>query len=224
MVFNEIITEKLHLRPTVERPVGAWVDLLEQFDDSGRIARRKRRTSDDWEMPCSSKQAARFMSHAGTRMVQLDELEKVNGLDQEDEDALKETFPKHYSTNDVDSIMKKFRSTTVDQNSDDVKRNETKQWGNFEDDTNDVSLVRSTKIDDEDIQFDNGIGEEDDSDNPDSDIDEYSSDLLKGEFMSIMERRFLNGEDSEFFDYSKTEVDDKIREQDLEDAYFDKDD
>uniref|UniRef100_A0A0M3I7D5 CCD97-like_C domain-containing protein n=1 Tax=Ascaris lumbricoides TaxID=6252 RepID=A0A0M3I7D5_ASCLU len=59
--------------------------------------------------------------------------------------------------------------------------------------------------------------------------DDQNEEQLKADFMDHMEQRFLRGEDTEFFDYSK--VDDrpfsmefeKMRNQDLEDAYFDND-
>uniref|UniRef100_A0A915AQL3 CCD97-like C-terminal domain-containing protein n=1 Tax=Parascaris univalens TaxID=6257 RepID=A0A915AQL3_PARUN len=70
-----------------------------------------------------------------------------------------------------------------------------------------------------------GIIEEEE---PSSDDDE-NEEQLKADFMDHMEQRFLRGEDTEFFDYSK--VDDRpfsmeferMRNQDLEDAYFDND-
>lgn len=49
---------------------------------------------------------------------------------------------------------------------------------------------------------------------------------LYEEFVSMMEQRFLDGKDTQFFDYSVLNGDeaqkaDKIREQDMEDEYFD---
>ena len=184
--------------------------MLEQFDDSGRISnRRKRQLAEDWEMPCSSKEAARFITHAGSRISKLDDLETVNGLDEKDEEVLRETFPKHCSKDDVDAIMKKFRKTNV-KNEDNTQKN----WGSFE-----GEVVNVRKEDEEDIRFEKETGEED-SEGAESDMDEYPKELLKSEFMSIMERRFLDGEDGEFFDYSANQTDDKIEEQDLEDKYF----
>uniref|UniRef100_A0A1I7ZCP6 DUF2052 domain-containing protein n=1 Tax=Steinernema glaseri TaxID=37863 RepID=A0A1I7ZCP6_9BILA len=61
------------------------------------------------------------------------------------------------------------------------------------------------------------------------DDDMVDQETLREEFVSHMEQRFLNGEDSEFFDYCDIDRTyakecDKIREQDLEDKYFDDDD
>ena len=194
----------------MDRPEGTWSHMLEQFDDSGRISsRRKRHLAEDWEMPCSSKEAARFITHAGSRISKLDDLETVEGLDEKDEEALRETYPKHCSKEDVDAIMKKFRKTNVKP-----EESAQKNWGDLEGET-----VIMRKEDEEDIRFEKETGEED-SDDAGSDIDEYPRELLKSEFISIMERRFLNGEDGEFFDYSKNQTDDKISDQDLEDKYF----
>ncbi|VDM42074.1 unnamed protein product [Toxocara canis] len=68
--------------------------------------------------------------------------------------------------------------------------------------------------------------ETEESSEEDEDRDEEQ---MKADFMDHMEQRFLRGEDTEFFDYSK--VDDKpfsrefekMHNQDLEDAYFDSD-
>lgn len=54
-------------------------------------------------------------------------------------------------------------------------------------------------------------------------------DQLRDEFVTIMEERFLEGKDAEFFDYSQVDAGmgaygdkvDRIRDQDMEDAYFD---
>lgn len=210
-----IILEKLFLRPTVDRPKGTWSNMLEQFDDSGRISqRRKRQLAEDWDIPCSSKEAARFMSHAGARITQLDEIETIQGLNEKDEEILRETYPKHCSKDDVDAIMSKFRNTKVENN---VEEKSEKNWGSFDDDERPFSKIR--REDEEDITFANGTGEEDD-DEAGSDIEEYPKELLRSEFVSIMEKRFLAGEDDEFFDYSINPDADKIQEQDLEDAYF----
>ncbi|KAE9548399.1 hypothetical protein FO519_008393 [Halicephalobus sp. NKZ332] len=175
--------EKLHLRPTVDRPEGTWSNMLEQFDDSGRVSsRRKRQLAEDWEMPCSSKEAARFITHAGSRITKLDDCEKVEGLDEEDEEVLRETYPKHCSKEDLDAIMKKFRKTTVEIENPEKNRN----WGSFEE----PSSFDFKKIEEEeDIKFEKN--EDEDSEDAGSDIDEYPKELLKSEFMSIMERRIL---------------------------------
>lgn len=52
--------------------------------------------------------------------------------------------------------------------------------------------------------------------------------LLKDEFLSTMQAKFLTGKDSDF-DYSKVDTSDeyddlKLRERDEEEAYFDQDD
>jgi hypothetical protein len=108
--------EKISLRPTVDRPAGTWSHMLQEFEDSGNISRRrKRQLENEWAMPCNSKETARFMSHAGTRIASLDNLEAVEGLDDKDEEALRSTYPKHCAKNDIDSIMKKFRKTNVHQ-------------------------------------------------------------------------------------------------------------
>lgn len=81
---------------------------------------------------------------------------------------------------------------------------------------------------DDDIEFGKNIGEvEDDVDFiAAEDAEEYPQELMKAELVSLMEQRFLAGEDAEFYDYDKERTNaelDKIRERDLEDAYFDED-
>lgn len=61
------------------------------------------------------------MSHAGTRIASLDNLETVEGLDDTDEEALRATYPKHCAKNDIDLIMKKFRKTSVQHQQPDKK-------------------------------------------------------------------------------------------------------
>lgn len=59
--------------------------------------------------------------------------------------------------------------------------------------------------------------------------DERTAEQLKSDFIDHMEQRFLKGEDEEFFDYSTIEGGpfsrefEKMRNQDIEDAYFDSD-
>uniref|UniRef100_A0A914YQ01 CCD97-like C-terminal domain-containing protein n=1 Tax=Panagrolaimus superbus TaxID=310955 RepID=A0A914YQ01_9BILA len=109
-------SERISLRPTVDRPEGTWSHMLQQFEDAGHISRRrKRQLENEWAMPCSSKETARFMSHAGARIASLDNLESIEGLDDKDEEVLRSTYPKHCAKNDIDSIMKKFRKTNVQQ-------------------------------------------------------------------------------------------------------------
>ncbi|KAK0410043.1 hypothetical protein QR680_004910 [Steinernema hermaphroditum] len=60
------------------------------------------------------------------------------------------------------------------------------------------------------------------------DDDTVDQEMLREEFISHMENRFLNGKDAEFFDYSDIDRThskeyDKIRDQDMEDKYFDED-
>ncbi|CEF69655.1 Protein of unknown function DUF2052, coiled-coil family-containing protein [Strongyloides ratti] len=55
-----------------------------------------------------------------------------------------------------------------------------------------------------------------------------NKEFLRNEFLNIMKQRFINGEDSQFFDYDSYKIKDKkkfndIMERDLEDSYFDED-
>lgn len=52
----------------------------------------------------------------------------------------------------------------------------------------------------------------------------FSRDQLYEEFISMMEERFLKGDDKQFFDYSQIDNMsnfDRIKDQDMEDEYFD---
>ena len=86
-----------------------------------------------------------------------------------------------------------------------------------------VTSKTPSKDDDEDIHFGKNIGEtDDDVIYSAEDVNEYPQELMRTELVSIMEQRFLAGEDTEFFDYESRNPElDKIRERDLEDAYFD---
>uniref|UniRef100_A0A914YXR6 CCD97-like C-terminal domain-containing protein n=1 Tax=Panagrolaimus superbus TaxID=310955 RepID=A0A914YXR6_9BILA len=226
-------SERISLRPTVDRPEGTWSHMLQQFEDAGHVSRRrKRQLENEWAMPCSSKETARFMSHAGARIASLDNLEKVEGLDDKDEEVLRSTYPKHCAKNDIDSIMKKFRKTNVQQEEDEEEKPKSSaKWGDL-DGTAARGFNKSRIKDDEedgDIEFGKNVGEmEDDEDIiAAEDAAEYPQELMRAELVSLMEQRFLAGEDGEFYDYEKEPNNielDKIRERDLEDAYFDDDD
>lgn len=85
------------------------------------------------------------------------------------------------------------------------------------------------KDEDNDIEFGNNVGEIDEDEDiiaAAEDAEEYPQELMRAELVSLMEQRFLAGEDAEFYDYEKESSNvelDKIRERDLEDAYFDED-
>lgn len=75
-----------------------------------------------------------------------------------------------------------------------------------------------------------GVGENDPADWSSGDENEsmptgYQRQQLYEEFISMMEERFLDGKDIEFFDYTKVDIGeqiyDKIHDQDMEDKYFD---
>jgi hypothetical protein len=215
--------EKLNLRPTVDRPPGTWSHTLQQFEDADHISRRrKRQLENEWALPCSSKETARFMSHASARISSFDDLETVEGLDETDEEALRSTYPKHCSKNDIDSIMKKFRKTNVHQQQEEEKPKSDAEWR---------KLGGFSKIDkeDDDIEFGKNVGEMDDDEDiiAAEDAYEYPQELMRAELVSLMEQRFLAGEDAEFYDYeqeTKNAELDRIRERDLEDAYFNDED
>lgn len=90
------------------------------------------------------------------------------------------------------------------------------------------SSMKKTNLETEKIEQVWSSGDEDDNY-----VTGVSYKRLQEEFVSMMEQRFLNGKDCNFFDYSILEDDNwdeknptlyKMREQDLEDAYFDADD
>lgn len=69
------------------------------------------------------------------------------------------------------------------------------------------------------------ISDLEEEDEGEADLD-LSKEILYQEFVAHMEQRFLSGHDKDFYDYSNMEVSkeiDKIKERDLEDAYFDDD-
>uniref|UniRef100_A0A7E4VY40 CCD97-like_C domain-containing protein n=1 Tax=Panagrellus redivivus TaxID=6233 RepID=A0A7E4VY40_PANRE len=239
--------EKLNLRPTVDRPAGSWSKMLAEFDDAGRTsARRKRQLMSDWD--CGADNSSRFLAHAGARMSAFDDLETVQGLDDADEADLRSTYPKHCATGDVDAIMKKFRKADISSPAKtatppEAETQASKHWGeilveetpaskhwveNLIEDAPANSFRKQPKDDDDDIKFEAGTGEVDSDDEaitfaPD---ETFPKELLRAEFTSHMEQAFLNGDDSEFFDYDSSaaiEQFDRIRERDLEDAYFDDD-
>uniref|UniRef100_A0AC34F110 CCD97-like C-terminal domain-containing protein n=1 Tax=Panagrolaimus sp. ES5 TaxID=591445 RepID=A0AC34F110_9BILA len=228
--------EKISLRPTVDRPEGTWSHMLQQFEDAENVSRRrKRQLENEWAMPCSSKETARFMSHAGARIASLDNLESVEGLDDKDEEALRATYPKHCAKDDIDSIMKKFRKTNFQQqqpheeDKEGEKPKPSTKWGELNGTSAEGFNKSRLKDEDNDIEFGNNVGEIDEDEDiiaAAEDAEEYPQELMRAELVSLMEQRFLAGEDAEFYDYEKESSNvelDKIRERDLEDAYFDED-
>uniref|UniRef100_A0A0N5BGH7 DUF2052 domain-containing protein n=1 Tax=Strongyloides papillosus TaxID=174720 RepID=A0A0N5BGH7_STREA len=70
--------------------------------------------------------------------------------------------------------------------------------------------------------------EEDDRIPQEEDNNDSDKEFLRNEFLNIMKQRFINGEDTEFFDYNSYKIKgnkkiNRIKEQDLEDSYFEED-
>uniref|UniRef100_A0A914HJ64 CCD97-like C-terminal domain-containing protein n=1 Tax=Globodera rostochiensis TaxID=31243 RepID=A0A914HJ64_GLORO len=197
--------EKMQLRPTVEvseSNESGFSKLLTQFDATQRVL--------------GSDGADRFMNHVENRTVEADEEEKAidsdfkmefdssdeEGREMEQSRILEEGAKhRHCAKNDGSVLMRRFRDrdAALKLKTEDEKTREA------------LSIMHVSKK-----QEANPTG--------------LMREQLYAEFVSLMEQRFLDGEDIQFFDYSqvdaghgiyKCKADDRILEQDMEDAYFD---
>uniref|UniRef100_A0A183BSH7 DUF2052 domain-containing protein n=1 Tax=Globodera pallida TaxID=36090 RepID=A0A183BSH7_GLOPA len=192
---------------------------------------RRRRYLEDFQKVLGSDGADRFMNHVENRTVEADEEEQAidsdfkmefdssdeEGREMEQSRVLEERAKhRHCAKNDGSVLMRRFRDrdAALKLKTEDEKAREA------------LSIMHVSKKQNANVSGDDwSSGDEDDS-KPTG----LMRDQLYAEFVSLMEQRFLDGEDIQFFDYSqvdaghgiyKCKADDRILEQDMEDAYFD---
>lgn len=242
-------SEKLHLRPTIEvndSNRSEFSRLLEQFDETQRIADRKERFLENYRrIVDNSDSTDRFISHVSHRFLEEDEEER------EIHEQEAEQFQMEFDSSDEEGKeaeahrQKAVAAKKREEYHSDFKKKMDKLAQNHQ---QAVATAIETKAA-EDVASEAlssmHVSKPQSATNPEEecggepeaaaewssgDEDEqmptgYQREQLYAEFVSVMEERFLDGKDAEFFDYSAVDsgqqIDDKILDQDMEDEYFD---
>ncbi|KAL3113449.1 hypothetical protein niasHT_013559 [Heterodera trifolii] len=226
--------ERHQLRPTIEisKNGDEFSKLLAQFDITQRVSDRRRRYLEEFQTLLDSSEGAnKFWSHVENRTVEADEEEKKIGTDftmefdssdeegrQTEQSRIMSERSRHCARDDDTVAMRRFRdrNAALKLKTEDEKASEALH-----------SLHLTTK---KEIGTEVGEDEWSSGDEFDSEPTGLLRDQLYNEFISLMEQRFLDGKDVQFFDYSEIDAghglhggykEDRIYEQDMEDSYFD---
>ncbi|KAL3082987.1 hypothetical protein niasHS_010789 [Heterodera schachtii] len=229
LALQELHREERHqLRPTIEisKNGDEFSKLLAQFDITQRVSDRRRRYLEEFQTQLDSSEGTnKFWNHVENRTVEADEEEKKIGadftmeFDSSDEEGreteqsriMSERSRHRHCARDDDTVaMRRFRdrNAALKLKTEDEKASEA---------LHSLHLTQKKEVGTEVDEFD-------------SEPTGLLRDQLYNEFVSLMEQRFLDGKDVQFFDYSEIDAghglhggykEDRIYEQDMEDEYFD---
>ncbi|KAI6176237.1 DUF2052 domain-containing protein [Aphelenchoides bicaudatus] len=209
--------EKVQMRPTVERrPGSGFSNLMEQFDESQRIAERRKRHFAEWEGCASDYRIDKFMNHVSSKFdIENEDFEMEFDSDDEEgrEAEIKRKRHQNFARYNVDKELPErvYPDPTPSKSENPVR--------NIADET--TRQLSALRVVEEETHPDDPKTTEEQMDSTGVEQNE-----LVDEFRSFMEQRFMNGEDDQFVDYKQIDDDDssvqlsKWREQELEDAYF----
>lgn len=234
-----------------------FTKLLEQLDNSQRVADRRERFLENYrQIMADSDRTDRFMNHVSHRTVEAEEEEQrmeaefqmeFDSSDEEGREAEQQrqrafadqqtmkNKKRHIATNDDTFVMRRFRDKMDKLAQKEAEKKQKPCSSQEEEEDKAVESLSGIQISKKSVDSQQQQQQEEEEEEWSSgDEDEaqptgFSREQLYEEFVSMMELRFLEGRDAQFFDYKcvdaglQKEADsvNKIRDQDMEDAYFD---